>query len=149
MKCCVLMAYVPDTASVIKIAGTGNRVDEADIKWIVSPYDEYALEEAIRLKESRSGSVTVITYGPERAQQGLRECLARGADAAVHVRGGDNTFGDALAIARVLAAAVRKVGPFDLDFTPHRAVQRDVRVAISNSFGFGGTNACVVLGKLA
>jgi electron transfer flavoprotein beta subunit len=125
MKSCVLMTHVPDTASVIKTPGTGNRIDEADIKWIVSPYDEYALEEAIRLKEASSGSVTVITYGPERAQQGLRECLARGADGAVHVRGGETTFGDALAIARVLAAAVGKVGPFDIILAGVKGVGSD------------------------
>jgi electron transfer flavoprotein beta subunit len=121
MKSCVLMAHVPDTASVIKVRGASNRIDETDIKWIVSPYDEYALEEAIRLKEARGGAVTVLTYGPERAQQGLRECLARGADAAVHVKGGDGTFGDALAIARVLVAAIGKVGPFDIPLPESRA----------------------------
>ncbi len=125
MKSCVLMAYVPDTASVIKISGASNRIDETDIKWIVSPYDEYALEEAIRLKEASTGTVTVITYGPDRAQQGLRECLARGADAAVHVRGGEGTFADALAISRVLAAAIRKVGPFDVVFTGVKGVGSD------------------------
>ena len=125
MKSCVLMAHVPDTASVIKVPGASNRIDESDIKWIVSPYDEYALEEAIRLKEARGGAVTVLTYGPERAQQGLRECLARGADAAVHVKGGDGTFGDALVIARVLAAAIRKVGPFDILFAGIKGVGSD------------------------
>jgi len=125
MKSCVLMAHVPDTASVIKVPGASNRIDETEIKWIVSPYDEYALEEAIRLKEARGGAVTVLTYGPERAQQGLRECLARGGDAAVHVKGGDGTFGDALAIARVLAAAIRKVGPFDIFFAGIKGVGSD------------------------
>ncbi len=125
MKSCVLMAHVPDTASVIKVTAAGNRIDEADIKWIVSPYDEYALEEGIRLKEAKGAPVTVLTYGPERAQQGLRECLARGADAAVHVKGGEGTFGDALAIAKVLAAAIRKAGPFDIVFTGIKGVGSD------------------------
>jgi electron transfer flavoprotein beta subunit len=125
MRSCVLMAHVPDTASVIKVSGATNRIDESDIKWIVSPYDEYALEEAIRLKEARGGAVTVLTFGPERAQQGLRECLARGADAAVHVKGGDGTFGDALAIARVLGAAIRKAGPFDILFAGIKGVGSD------------------------
>lgn len=125
MKSCVLMAHVPDTASVIRIAGSGNRIDETDIKWIVSPFDEYALEEAIRLKEAKGGSVTVLTYGPERAQQGLRECLARGADAAVHVKGGEGTFGDSLAIAKVVAAAARKAGPFDILFAGVKGVGSD------------------------
>jgi len=125
MNCCVLMAHVPDTASIIKIGPAGNRIDETGIKWIVSPYDEYALEEAIRLKEARGGAVTVLSYGPERVQQGLRECLARGADAAVHVAGSDSTFGDALSIARVLAAAVAKVGPFDLVLAGCKGVGSD------------------------
>lgn len=114
MRCCVLVAYVPDTASIIKIGSAGNRIEEGGIKWIISPYDEFALEEAIRIKEAKGGDVTVITYAPDRGSTGLRECLARGADHAVHVVGGEATFGDAYAIARVLAAAVQKSGPFDL-----------------------------------
>jgi electron transfer flavoprotein beta subunit len=127
MKCCVLMAHVPDTASIIKVAASGARIEEAGIKWIVSPYDEYALEEAIKLKETKGGSVTVVAYGPDgadRTPQGLRECLARGADAAVHVRG-DGALGDAYTIARVLAAAVSKVGPFDLVLTGVKGVGSD------------------------
>ncbi|MCU0290815.1 MAG: electron transfer flavoprotein subunit beta/FixA family protein [Thermoanaerobaculaceae bacterium] len=125
MKSCVLLASVPDTASVIKIGAGGDRVDEAGIKWIISPYDEYALEEAVRLKEARNGHVTVLTYGPDRVQATLREGLARGADAAVHVKGGETTFGDALAIARVLAAAIRTTGPFDLVLTGTKGVGSD------------------------
>ncbi|MEW6337364.1 MAG: electron transfer flavoprotein subunit beta/FixA family protein [Acidobacteriota bacterium] len=125
MRICVLMAHVPDTASVIKVGAAGNRIDEGGIKWIVSPYDEYALEEAIKLKEVRGGSVTVVTYGPKRAEAGLRECLARGADAAVHVEGGEAVFGDALAIAKVLAAAASKVGPFDIVFAGIKGVGDD------------------------
>ena len=128
MKCCVLMAHVPDTASVIKVGAAGNRIDEAGIKWIVSPFDEYALEEAIRLKEAKGGSVTVVAFGPDgadRTPQGLRECLARGADAAVHVRSGERAFGDSFTIARVLAEAVKKVGPFDLVLAGMKGVGTD------------------------
>ena len=56
----------------------------------------------------------MMTYAPKRGEAGLRECLARGADAAVLVEGGEGTLGDALSIATVLAAAIRKVGPFDM-----------------------------------
>jgi electron transfer flavoprotein beta subunit len=128
MKCCVLMAHVPDTASVIKVAAAGARIEEAGIKWIVSPYDEYALEEAIKLKEAKGGSVTVVAFGPDgadRTPQGLRECLARGADAAVHVKGGEGSLGDAYSIATVLAAAVRKAGPFDLVLAGVKGVGSD------------------------
>jgi electron transfer flavoprotein beta subunit len=125
MKCCVLVAYVPDTASTIRIGAAGNRIDEKDIKWILSPFDEYALEEAVRLKEVRGGSVTVLSYGLDRVVTGLRDGIARGADTAVHVKGGDQTFADALAIAKILAAAISKVGPFDLIFTGIQGVGSD------------------------
>ena len=107
MNCIVCMTHVPDTASVIKIGDDGKSIDETGIKWIVSPYDEYALEEALQITEAKGGEVTVITYGPKRAEAGLRECLARGAHKAVHVMGGESTLGDSMAIARVLAAALK------------------------------------------
>jgi electron transfer flavoprotein beta subunit len=101
------MASVPDTASVIKIGGDGKGIDESGIKWIVSPYDEYALEEALQITEAKGGEVTVVTYGPDHAEAALRDCLARGAHQAVHVLGGEATLGDSFTIAKVLAAAVK------------------------------------------
>ncbi|NOZ77568.1 MAG: electron transfer flavoprotein subunit beta/FixA family protein [Acidobacteria bacterium] len=107
MKCIVCMTHVPDTASIIRIGADGQHIDETGIKWIVSPYDEYALEEALQLTEAKGGEVTVMTYGPQRAEAGLRECLARGAHNAVHILGGEKTLGDSFAIAKVLAAAIK------------------------------------------
>jgi electron transfer flavoprotein beta subunit len=106
MKCIVCVTSVPDTASVIKIAPDGKGVDETGIKWIVSPYDEYALEEALQLTESDGGEVTAVTYGPDRAEAALRDCLARGAHNAVHIKGGEDRLGDSYAIAKVLADAI-------------------------------------------
>ena len=86
MNSLVCIAYVPDTETKIKIGADGKSIDEADVKWIVSPYDEYALEEALKIKEAKgAGTVTVVSVGPERAKTGLRECLARGADEAIWV----------------------------------------------------------------
>jgi len=107
VNCIVCMTHVPDTASIIKIGPDGKHIDESGIKWIVSPYDEYALEAALQLVEAQGGEVTVVCYGPARAEAGLRECLARGAHKAVHVVGGEETLGDSMAIAKVLAAAVK------------------------------------------
>jgi electron transfer flavoprotein beta subunit len=98
---------VPDTASVIKIGGEGNRIDETGIKWILGPYDEFALEEALKITEAQGGEVTVVTYGPDRAEAALRDCLARGAHKAVHVIGGETTLGDSAKIAEVLAAVIK------------------------------------------
>jgi len=106
VNCIVCVTSVPDTASVIKIGPDGKNIDETGIKWIVSPFDEYALEEALQLTEAKGGEVTVVTYGPARAEAALRDCLARGAHKAVHVIGGETTLGDSFTIAKVLARAL-------------------------------------------
>ena len=123
MNSVVCISHVPDTESRIKVAADGRKVDEAGLKFIVSPYDEFALEEAIRLKEKSGGDVTVITYGPDRAQQALREALARGATKALHVKG-DPSEADSLGIAKVLAAAIKSV-PHDLVFLGKQGVGTD------------------------
>ena len=123
MNSVVCISHVPDTESRIKIAADGRRIDETGLKFIVSPYDEYALEEAIRLKEKSGGDVTVLTFGPDRAQQGLREALARGATKAMHVKG-ESGDADSLGIARVLAAAIRSI-PHDLVFLGKQGVGTD------------------------
>jgi electron transfer flavoprotein beta subunit len=117
----VCISHVPDTESRIKVSGS--KIDEAGLKFIVSPYDEYALEEAIRLKEKSPGDVTVLTFGPDRAQQGLREALARGATKAMHVKG-ESGDADALGIAKVLAAAIKTI-PHDVVFFGKQGVGTD------------------------
>jgi len=119
----VCIAQVPDTESRIKIGSDSRHIDEAGLKFIVSPYDEYALEEAIRLKEKSPGDVTVVSYGPDRVQQALRESLARGATKALHVKG-DTADADALGIAKVLAAAIKTV-PHDIVFFGKQGVGTD------------------------
>ena len=106
MNCIVCVTSVPDTASVIKIGSDGTNIDETGIKWIVSPFDEYALEEALQLTEAKGGEVTAVIYGPARAEAALRDCLARGAQKAVHVIGGESNLGDSFAIASVLSKAL-------------------------------------------
>jgi electron transfer flavoprotein beta subunit len=119
----VCISHVPDTESRIKVAADKRHIDEAGLKFIVSPYDEFALEEAISAKEAKGGDVTVITFGPDRAAQGLRECLARGATKAMHIKG-DVAEADALGIAKVLAAAIKTV-PHDLLFFGKQGVGLD------------------------
>ncbi len=123
MNSIVCITQVPDTEAKIKIAAGGKAVDETGVKFIVSPYDEFALEEAIKLKEAKGGDVTVLTFGPDRAAQALRECLARGATKAIHVKG-DAESVDPLGVARILAAAI-KGQPFDLVFLGKMGVGTD------------------------
>ena len=122
MNSVVCIAQVPDTEARIKIAADGRHIDETGIKFIVSPYDEYALEEAIRIKEKQGGDVTVVSFGPDRVQQALRECLARGANKALHIKGAGDA--DALGIAKVLAAAIKTV-PHDIVFFGKQGVGTD------------------------
>ena len=125
MNSLVCIAYVPDTETRIKIGADGKSIDESDVKWIVSPYDEFALEEALRIKEKKgAGNVTVISVGPERVKTGLRECLARGADDAIWVDSGPVSHLDALAIAKALAAAA-KGGSYDFYWFGQKGVGAD------------------------
>jgi electron transfer flavoprotein beta subunit len=117
----VCVSHVPDTEARIKPTGKG--IDEAGLKFIVSPYDEFALEEAIRVKEKLGGDVTVLTFGPDRAAQALRECVARGATKAIHIKG-ETAAADSLGIAKVLAAAIKTV-PHDLVFLGKQGVGTD------------------------
>jgi electron transfer flavoprotein beta subunit len=119
----VCIAQVPDTETKIKIGADGKSIDEAGVKFIVSPYDELALEEAVKLKEANGGDVTVVCFGPDRAQTALRECLARGATKAVHVKG-DSLACDSLGIAKVLAAAIKEI-EHDLVFLGKQGVGTD------------------------
>src|ERR1700687_3971962 len=86
MKILVAIKQVPDTATQVKIAADGKSIDAAGITWIVSPYDEFALEEGLRIKEKRGqGEVVAVSLGPDRVKEALRSCLAMGADRAIHL----------------------------------------------------------------
>ena len=84
MTIAVLVKHVPDTTS--KISVSNGRVDEASVsKWTISPYDEYALEAALQLKDSGVGSLVAITCGPTRSAKCLTEAAAVGADELIHI----------------------------------------------------------------
>jgi electron transfer flavoprotein beta subunit len=125
MKLFVCMKQVPDTETRIKIGGDGRAIDESGINWVVSPYDEYALEEALRIKDGTGDSeVTVVTVGPERANAALRTCLAMGADRAVHVQDAGIERSDSLGVATMLAAVIRRQ-PADLILLGRQGVGTD------------------------
>lgn len=125
----VCFAYVPDTETRIKVAADGVSIDEADVKWIVSPYDEFALEEALKTKEATGGTVTAITYGPARADTGLRECLARGADEAIRIASDGVGEVDSLGVARLLAGVIKPL-PHDVVWMGNKGVGTDAQVLV-------------------
>ena len=112
MKILVMVKQVPDTATQVKIAGGGTQIDTAGITWIVSPYDEFAVEEALRIKEKRGqGEVVAVSLGPDRAKEALRSALAMGCDRAIHVNAPALAAADTLTTARALAAVIRQEAP--------------------------------------
>lgn len=121
MNIIVCIKQVPDTETKIKLTSDSNGIDLAGIKWIVSPYDEFAIEEALRLKEKNAGStVTAITAGPARCVEALRTALAMGADNAIHVElpeTADNNLS-----AKALAGAIKKEAKFDILFSGKEAI---------------------------
>ena len=126
MKIAVCVEQVPDTETRVKVAASGNAISEPDVQtWIVSPYDEFAIEEALRIKEAKGGEVVLVSAGPERAQQALRTGLAMGADAAVHVKDAALDATDTLGTARALAAAIRTLGAVDLVLCGQQGVGGD------------------------
>lgn len=104
----VLLKQTFDTEEKITVTPQG--VEERDAKLVINPYDEYALEEALRLKERGGGNVIVVTCGPERAQEALRTALAVGADEAIRVDIGE-LGSDSHALAAALAAVVQPLAP--------------------------------------
>tara|TARA_B100001248_G_C27399680_1_gene469108 strand:+ start:3442 stop:4218 length:777 start_codon:yes stop_codon:yes gene_type:complete len=122
MKILVCIKQVPDTTAKISIKADKQGVETNGIKWVMNPYDEFAVEEAIKLKEANAGStLSVITVGPKaRAVEALRTALAMGADDAIMVDAEENV--DNLCTAKALAAAIEKEGPFDMVFTGKLAI---------------------------
>ncbi len=124
MKIGVFLKQVPDTETKIRVNGSGDGIETGDIKWIVNPYDEYAVEQALRVKEASGGEVVVVSLGAARTLDAARTALAMGADRAVILD--DEAFqgGDALATARALAKVAEKE-EFDLVFGGRQAIDSD------------------------
>ena len=124
MDVVVLVKQVPDTESLIQIDADGVSIKTDDIKWVMNPYDEFAVEAALRIKEAQGGTVTIVSMGPEKAVETIRTALAMGADQGVHINDPAAEGSDALASAKLLASAVKTL-PFDLIIAGMRAVDED------------------------
>jgi len=105
MNIVVLMKQVPDTAAQVKANADGTDIDRDGLEYVISPYDEYAIEEALKIKGERDGTVTLVCAGPERTQKSIRQGLAMGADEAVHIDDPAVESADAVGLARALAKA--------------------------------------------
>jgi electron transfer flavoprotein beta subunit len=123
MKIYVCVKHVPDTAANIKTVGA-NGFDEAACKFIANPYDEYAVEQAVRLMESRGGEVVVVSVGKEAAMATLRSAMAMGATRGILVTV-ESQFLDSEITSQALKAAIEKDGKADLILAGKGAVDTE------------------------
>lgn len=124
MKIAVCVKSVPDTETKIALAQDKKNIDSSGVRYITSPYDEFAIEEALRLKEKNGGETTAISLGGAEVTDVLRDSLARGIDNAVHLSDPDFENLDPLSTAKALAAVI-KDGGYDLVFCGQQGVGGD------------------------
>ncbi|TNF47277.1 electron transfer flavoprotein beta subunit/FixA family protein, partial [bacterium] len=124
MNIVVCIKQVPDTTKV-KINPETNTLIREGVDSIINPFDNYAIEEAVRLKEAHGGTVKVMTMGPPQAESALREAVSLGADEAYLVSDRAFAGSDTWSTAYTLAAAIRKLGGTDLILCGKQAIDGD------------------------
>ncbi len=107
MKIAVCVNHVPDTATKIKIAGDGKSIDKQGVSFIVNPYDEFAIEEALKIKEASSGTVYAISLGDDSNKETIRKALAMGADEGVLLKVSQTP--DSVTLAGLLAEEIKSL----------------------------------------
>lgn len=133
----VCIKSVPDTTQV-RFDPETNTLLRGEVASIINPFDMYAIEEALRLKEAHGGSVTVLTMGPPQAEKELRDALAMGCDEAVLLSAREFAGADTWATAYVLSQAIRRLGEYDLILCGKQAIDGDtgqVGPGIANQLG--------------
>jgi electron transfer flavoprotein beta subunit len=124
MKIAVIIKRVPDTASLIKIGPDGKAIAMEGLKYVLSPYDEHAVEQAMLLKESTAADVIIVSAGGEDCKETMRSALAMGADSGVLVKDARLASASSKNVAIALAAALKSIQP-DLIFAGKQAVDDD------------------------
>ena len=109
MKILVCISQVPDTTAKIQVSGDGKSIEKTGVKFILNPYDEFAIEEGLRLRERFGGTVTALTVGPETSKEILRTALAMGVDKAGIVKTDDIL--DSYNVAENIAGYAKSISP--------------------------------------
>ncbi|MDP2980775.1 MAG: electron transfer flavoprotein subunit beta/FixA family protein [Candidatus Omnitrophota bacterium] len=124
MNIIVCIKQVPDTTNV-RIDPETNTLVRSGVQSIINPFDAYAIEEAVRLKEKFGGLVTIVTMGPPQAEEALREAISLGADEAVLVSDRAFAGSDTWATSYTLSRAIQKIGKFDMIICGKQAIDGD------------------------
>lgn len=121
MKILVCMKQVPDSETRVKIAADGKSIDLAAVNMVINPFDEFAIEEGIRIKEKSGGEVTILTLGAEKAESDIRKALAMGADKGILLKTEAGFNGD---VANALTEEI-KTGSYELILLGKQAIDDD------------------------
>jgi len=108
MKIAVCVSHVPDTATKINISDDNKSIDQVGVTYIINPYDEFAVEEALRLKEKLNCEVIVLSVGGESSKETIRKALAMGADQGILLK--DDKPKDSFGVAKALAEEIKSKG---------------------------------------
>ncbi len=131
MKIVVCVKQVPDTAA--KVVVENGKVTWGDAPLVINPWDEYAVEAALQLGEKHSGSVTAVSMGEESAKEALKHALAMGCGEAILINDPALATADTQAAARVLAAAIQKIGEVDVAVFGKQAIDGDNAVTAAQA----------------
>jgi electron transfer flavoprotein beta subunit len=145
MKIAVCIKQVVTREWQVRVNDAGTWVRDQDASWELNEPDAYALEEALRLKEKHGGEVVVVSAGPARVTQVIREALARGADRAIHVEGDSLAQADAFGVAGALATALKDEAP-DLVLTGLQSDDQGfASVGVVLAEKLGATHATIIM----
>jgi electron transfer flavoprotein beta subunit len=133
MKIIVCVSLVPDTTTKIKISVTNKSIDEAGVSFVINPYDEYAVEEAVQLKEKNGGDVTAISFGNDKYKEAIKKAFQMGADTGILIKA-DGEF-DSFTVAKNLADAIKEINP-------------DIILFGKQSIDFDGSQIPAMVGEL-
>lgn len=109
MNILVCISQVPDTTTKVAVGADGTSINAAGVKFILNPYDEFAIEEGLRLREKHGGSVTAVSVGPDTVKEVLRTALAMGVDTAIHIK--DEQRADSFTVASSIADLAKESAP--------------------------------------
>ncbi len=123
MKIEVCVSLVPDSTTKVKVGASGKSIDEAGVTYIINPYDEFAVEEAVQLKEKNGGEVTAISVGTDRSKEAIKKAYQMGADKGILVKS-DSADIDSFTVAKNLAAVIKEINP-DIIFFGKQSIDYD------------------------
>ena len=110
MNIIVIIRQTPDTETKIKLDSEGKKIDTAGITWIINPYDEFAIEKALKIKEKvNAGEVILLACGPSRTEEAIRQGLAMGADRAIFIKDDALEYADPFTISKLIAGEFKNI----------------------------------------